>query len=164
MASIDYAVLGLGPGGLVAAIKALTDGKSVLAIEPRKKYVRHNPVDLDDRTIGILTEIGLDRDGVNSLKGRSLKELENLLFKRLEILGNETGRLTLKRNNGFPNVSEVGVSEVDGTAKSFMVSIDGEQFEPKNIVVAFGGVSKEKEEESLSDAQRSKKAILSTLV
>jgi hypothetical protein len=112
------AVVGLGPGGLAAAIKAASTGKKVVVFTDRNDYIRPQRIKLTLETLSFLTsvlssnitlssDVNLIRDCLANGWIMQTKDLERILYRHIE-------------NN--PNIQIV---RVDRTMTSRLVN-DGE--------------------------------------
>ena len=105
-------IVGMGPGGLIAAIEALNKGHKVVIIENRDHFTRSQRVLLDKNSKLVLNhllprkkyqEIISDHDGQTTVR---LDELQNSLYEILEKVNNKSN-LTIYRG------SQYEVSQID---------------------------------------------------
>ena len=139
MKTFDITVLGGGPGGYVAAIKAAQMGKSVLLIEkevvggiclnhgciPTKALLKNAKV---YKQIMHAKDYGVMIDGNISYDWPLMMKRKNLVVKRLT-----TGVAGLLKKNGVTVVSGFGK-----VLSPNQVEVNGEIYETKDLIIATG--------------------------
>ena len=139
MKTYDVAVIGAGPGGYVAAIRAAQRGAKVMVAErkhlggvclnvgciPTKTLI--NTANLYKR-IRHAEEFGLHVDGVTL-------DMARLLQRKEKVVGINTGGIEgLFKANGIDTV--IGEASLPGPGR---VAVNGEEYGAKNIILATGG-------------------------
>ena len=139
MQTFDITVLGGGPGGYVAAIKAAQMGKSVLLIEkevvggiclnhgciPTKALLKNAKV---FKTMKHAKDYGVIVDGSISFDWSLMMKRKNLVVKRLT-----TGVSGLLKKNGVTVVSGFGK-----VLSPTQIEVNGEVYETKHLILATG--------------------------
>ena len=162
MKTFDITVLGGGPGGYVAAIKAAQMGKSVLLIEkevvggiclnhgciPTKALLKNAKV---YKQLLHAKDYGIIIDGSMSYDWSLMMKRKNLVVKRLT-----TGVSGLLKKNGVTVVS--GFGKVLSPNK---IEVDGEIYETKDLIIATGASPIIPPIPGLKDAYENKIAVTS---
>ncbi|MDP1601739.1 MAG: FAD-dependent oxidoreductase [Legionella sp.] len=135
----DVAIVGLGPGGLAAALEAASTGKAVVAFTDREEYIRGQRLAIKKDSIGFLEKHTNNSDSedekfwqkYNAEKSVQTKDIERFLHRKLI---------------QYPNVQIVQLDKKTTTIKSvgksdgsnFIELNDGRKYYCNNILAADG--------------------------
>lgn len=137
-APADVAIVGLGPGGLAAALKAASLGKRVVAFSDRPEYIRGQRMIIKTPTL----------DFLNDFAEYSNPEDQKFMEKCYREVGVQTKdieRFLYRKLQSYPNVQIVQLEKSDkiqsvsnkGTATAIELS-NGQKFHTQNILAADG--------------------------
>lgn len=139
----DLAVVGLGPGGLAAALAAARAGKKVVAFTDRKDYIRGQTIRLSDAVVEMLKEVrevGNEEDELfwkEKIRKESdcayyvqIKDLECYLRRKLELQSNVT----------IVNVKKGEIDGVERESSGVKINLSGgvRSFCARNVIAADG--------------------------
>jgi dihydrolipoamide dehydrogenase len=143
-ASYDYIVIGSGPGGYVAAIRAAQLGMKTAVIEKDQVGGRCLnyaciPAKAILRVADVLTEIR-EADDFGLKVGEPTVEWDGVLGRRQKVVKTLTGGVSgLFKKNAIELIEGEGALAGNGTGA---VSVNGSQIEAKTIILATGSVKR----------------------
>lgn len=135
----DIAIVGLGPGGLTAALKAAKNGKKVVAFTD-KDHIRGQRLLINEETVRILTEFRDETDAEDIKFWRRFsnegtiqtKDIEKYLYRKLSAFPNVT---IVKINKD--SIESIG-SDNQNSSAAFIRLKDGAKYYCHNIVASDG--------------------------
>lgn len=138
--SADLAVVGLGPGGLAAALRAAQMGKRVVAFTNRSEYVRGQRLLIDKTTAAFLKSLIDPKDPEDrrfwtryqAEKVIQTKDIERFLYRKLSSLPN----VSIVQLDASCSIQSVGKGEA--RKASYIQLSNGDKYYCRNIVAADG--------------------------
>jgi len=138
-AAADIEIVGLGPGGLAAALQSAADGKKIVAFTDRNEYIRGQRLYLNAETIKFLKQHTDPEDQLDTQFWKKFsddggtaqtKDIERYLLRKL----NKYSNVTIIHADRENPVAAVG----KGESKNFIQLSNGEKYYTRNILAADG--------------------------
>lgn len=152
----DYAIVGLGPGGLSAAVEAAKTGRKVVAFTDRggaEDYVRAMRISITQETMELLMSLQdgsedtkdkqflerlkMEKPATGKAKGGNfvatlqIKDMERYFYNKLQKYDN-VNIVHVTKDNGIDSI------DIKGKDKKLCIK-DGAEYKFKNLIAADGG-------------------------
>ncbi|MDP3560851.1 MAG: hypothetical protein Q8R83_01565 [Legionellaceae bacterium] len=134
----DLLIVGLGPGGLFAALKAASQGMTVVALTDRSHYIRGQRVLLSMETQLYLEELiedDVDQLIIDKLEEENtiqVKDIENFLYRKIQAHPN----ITIVQINANNSITHIGVST--NKESNYIQLADNSIYFCRNLLAADG--------------------------